>query len=112
MTSVEETSLTFIENAFIKARRSGFGHRSTGHHQRFRLGGGCARRRAGIYSANYAGDGLGAEQSAWRPVFTVSWFLYVIPDVPTLLVCHGSWSGEIIASRPAPAVLATILFYC
>ncbi|ACT05635.1 non-canonical purine NTP pyrophosphatase, rdgB/HAM1 family [Dickeya chrysanthemi Ech1591] len=112
--SAEETGLTFIENAILKARHAA---RETGLPAIAddsglavdALGG-----APGIYSARYAGENAGDQQNLDKLLAALD----NVPDEqrqasfhcvlvylrhaedPTPLVCHGSWQG-VIARTPA-----------
>ncbi|WP_027711003.1 XTP/dITP diphosphatase [Dickeya chrysanthemi] len=112
--SVEETGLTFIENAILKARHAA---RETGLPAIADdsglavdvLGG-----APGIYSARYAGENAGDQQNLDKLLAALD----NVPDEqrqasfhcvlvylrhaedPTPLVCHGRWQG-VIARAPA-----------
>ena len=107
--SAEETGLTFIENAILKARHAA---RITGLPAIAddsglavdALGG-----APGIYSARYAGEGASDQQNLEKLLVALrdvpagqrqAQFHCVLvylrhADDPTPLVCHGSWPGEI-----------------
>ncbi|AFJ45690.1 XTP/dITP diphosphatase [Shimwellia blattae] len=112
--SAEETGLTFIENAILKARHAA---RATGLPAIAddsglavdALGG-----APGIYSARYAGEEASDRQNLEKLLDTMkavpddqrtARFHCVLvylrhADDPTPLVCHGSWEGR-IARAPA-----------
>lgn len=107
--SAEETGLTFIENAILKARHAA---RQTGLPAIAddsglavdALGG-----APGIYSARYAGEDASDSQNLEKLLVALrdvpdgqrqARFHCVLvymrhADDPTPLVCHGSWEGEI-----------------
>jgi len=110
--SAEETGLTFIENAILKARHAA---RITGLPAIADdsglavdyLGG-----APGIYSARYAGEDASDQQNLEKLLVALqdvpaaergAQFHCVLvylrhADDPTPLVCHGSWAGEITQS--------------
>ncbi len=110
--SADETGLTFIENAILKARHAA---RITGLPAIADdsglavdyLGG-----APGIYSARYAGEDASDQQNLEKLLVTLqgvpaaergAQFHCVLvylrhADDPTPLVCHGSWAGEITLS--------------
>ncbi|MFZ4835578.1 XTP/dITP diphosphatase [Rouxiella sp. Mn2063] len=110
--SAEETGLTFIENAILKARHAA---RITGLPAIADdsglavdyLGG-----APGIYSARYAGEDASDQQNLEKLLVALqdvpaaergAQFHCVLvylrhADDPTPLVCHGSWAGEITLS--------------
>ncbi|MEI7374726.1 XTP/dITP diphosphatase [Dickeya chrysanthemi] len=112
--SAEETGLTFIENAILKARHAA---RETGLPAIAddsglavdALGG-----APGIYSARYAGENAGDQQNLDKLLAALdnvpdeqrqaSFHCVLVylrhADDPTPLVCHGSWQG-VIARTPA-----------
>lgn len=114
--SVEETGLTFIENALIKARHAA---RVTGLPAIADDSGLAVDALAGapgIYSARYAGEDASDRQNVDKLLAALAsvpdgqrgaQFHCVLvylrhADDPTPLVCHGSWSGE-IARQPSGA---------
>lgn len=114
--SVEETGLTFIENALIKARHAA---RVTGLPAIADDSGLAVDALAGapgISSARYAGEDASDRQNMDKLLAALAsvpdgqrgaQFHCVLvylrhADDPTPLVCHGSWSGE-IARQPSGA---------
>lgn len=114
--SVEETGLTFIENALIKARHEA---RVTGLPAIADDSGLAVDALAGapgIYSARYAGEEASDRQNLDKLLAAMA----LVPDGqrgaqfhcvlvylrhaddPTPLACHGSWSG-VIALQPSGA---------
>lgn len=107
---VEETGLTFIENALIKARHA---CRHTGLPAIADDSGievDALHGRPGIYSARYAGaDATDAENNAkllyelngiTEAKRTARYHCVVVylrhPEDPTPLICHGTWEGVIL----------------
>ncbi|MGL9774561.1 MAG: RdgB/HAM1 family non-canonical purine NTP pyrophosphatase [Sodalis sp. (in: enterobacteria)] len=116
VTSVEETGLTFIENALIKARHAA---RVTGLPAIADDSGLAVDALAGapgIYSARYAGEQASDQQNLDKLLAALAsvpdglraaQFHCVLvylrhADDPTPLVCHGSWAG-VIAHQPSGA---------
>ncbi|MFP1922372.1 RdgB/HAM1 family non-canonical purine NTP pyrophosphatase [Lonsdalea quercina] len=112
--SAEETGLTFIENAILKARHAA---RATGLPAIADDSGLSVDALAGapgIYSARYAGEDADDQQNlnklleAMRDVpddqrtarFHCVLVFLMHADDPTPLVCHGSWQGT-LAREPA-----------
>jgi len=110
--SAEETGLTFIENAILKARHAaqitGLPAIADDSGLAVKALGGAP----GIYSARYAGEGASDRENLEKLLNA----LETVPDGerqaqfhcvlvylrhaedPTPLVCHGSWAGEITRS--------------
>jgi len=110
--SAEETGLTFIENAILKARHAaqitGLPAIADDSGLAVKALGGAP----GIYSARYAGEGASDRENLKKLLNA----LETVPDGerqaqfhcvlvylrhaedPTPLVCHGSWAGEITRS--------------
>lgn len=116
VTSVEETGLTFIENALIKARHAA---RVTGLPaiaDDSGLAVDALRGSPGIYSARYAGEYASDRQNLDKLLAAMAsvpdgqraaQFHCVLvylrhADDPTPLVCYGSWAG-VIARQPSGA---------
>lgn len=110
--SVEETGLTFIENALIKARNAAkiSGLAAIADDSGIELD--ALNGQPGIYSARFAGDdatdkannqkllqsldGLPKEQRTAR-FHSVLVYMRHAED-PTPVICHGSWEGYILES--------------
>ena len=104
--SAEETGLTFIENAILKARHAAqiTGLPAIADDSGLAVGG-----APGIYSARYAGEDASDQQNLEKLLHTLkdvpdeqrqARFHCVLvylrhADDPTPLVCHGSWPGVI-----------------
>ncbi|MFI8417939.1 XTP/dITP diphosphatase [Serratia sp. NPDC078593] len=107
--SAEETGLTFIENAILKARHAAQLTGLPAIADDSGLAVDALGGAPGIYSARYAGDNASDQQNLAK-------LLTVLKDVPsgqrgaqfhcvlvylrhaedpTPLICHGSWAGEI-----------------
>lgn len=110
--SAEETGLTFIENAILKARHAAQATGLPAIADDSGLAVDALGGAPGIYSARYAGIDASDQQNLEK-------LLVALQDVPegqrqaqfhcvlvylrhaadpTPLVCHGSWHGEIIRS--------------
>ena len=107
--SVEETGLTFIENAILKARHAAKVTGLPAIADDSGLAVDFLGGAPGIYSARYAGEEASARQNLEKLLDA----LKDVPDAqrqaqfhcvlvymrhagdPTPLVCHGSWSGVI-----------------
>lgn len=107
--SVEETGLTFIENAILKARHAAKVTGLPAIADDSGLAVDFLGGAPGIYSARYAGEGASDRQNLEKLLDA----LRDVPDAqrqaqfhcvlvymrhagdPTPLVCHGSWSGVI-----------------
>ncbi|MCL6404553.1 XTP/dITP diphosphatase [Dickeya dadantii] len=114
--SAEETGLTFIENAILKARHAA---RETGLPaiaDDSGLAVNALGGAPGIYSARYAGEGASDRQNLDKLLAALdnvpdeqrqaSFHCVLVylrhADDPTPLVCHGSWQG-VIARTPVGA---------
>ncbi len=107
---VEETGLTFIENALLKARNAAFYTGLPALADDSGLAVDALGGVPGIYSARYAGagagdranigkllaelDGVPAERRTARFVCVLA--LLHHPADPTPLICQGSWEGTIL----------------
>lgn len=112
--SAEETGLTFIENAIIKARHAAQVTGLPAIADDSGLAVDALGGAPGIYSARYAGvdasdqenlekllDALKAVPDSQRQAQFHCVLVYMRhADDPTPLVCHGSWPG-VIAHEPA-----------
>lgn len=110
VTSVEETGLTFIENAILKARHASQISGLPAIADDSGLEVDALNGAPGIYSARYAGDEandaannqkLLQELSGVTPENRTARFQCVLvylkhPADPTPIVCQGSWEGTIL----------------
>lgn len=110
VTSVEETGLTFVENAILKARHAAgiSGFPAIADDSGIEVD--ALNGQPGIYSARYAGEhasdsennqtllnnleGLASEQRTARFHCVLVYLRYATD--PTPLVCHGAWEGRIL----------------
>lgn len=108
--SVEETGLTFVENAILKARHAAkiSGLPAIADDSGIEVG--ALNGQPGIYSARYAGEdasdadnnakllkNLEGLQEAQRTARFHCVLVYLRhADDPTPLVCHGAWEGRIL----------------
>ena len=109
---VEETGLTFIENAIIKARNAARHSGLPAIADDSGLEVDALRGAPGIYSARFAGPGasdadnnrkLLTELAALPDAPRTARFQCVLvfmrhADDPTPLICQGTWEGEILAA--------------
>ena len=116
VTSAEETGLTFIENAILKARHAAQITGLPAIADDSGLAVDALGGAPGIYSARYAGEDASDEQNLQKLLTALenvpderrqAQFHCVLVYVrhaadPVPLVCHGSWAGE-IARAPAGA---------
>ena len=112
--SVEETGLTFIENAILKARHAAKVTGLPAIADDSGLAVDALGGAPGIYSARYAGEDASDEQNLQKLLIALedvpdarrgAQFHCVLvylrhADDPTPLVCHGVWSG-VITRQPA-----------
>ena len=107
---VEETGLTFVENALLKARNAALHTGLPALADDSGLAVDALGGAPGIYSARYAGPGAGdranidkllaelrgvpAEQRTARFVCVLALLHHA--DDPTPLICQGSWEGVIL----------------
>lgn len=106
---VEETGLTFIENAILKARHAARASGLPALADDSGLAVDALGGAPGIYSARYAGgggdaannakllealDGLPEEQRGARFISVVA--LMMNADDPTPIICEGAWPGRIL----------------
>lgn len=112
--SVEETGLTFIENAILKARHAAKVTGLPAIADDSGLAVDALGGAPGIYSARYAGEDASDEQNLQKLLVALddvpddrrgAQFHCVLvylrhADDPTPLVCHGAWPG-VITRQPA-----------
>lgn len=112
--SAEETGLTFIENAILKARHAAKMTGLPAIADDSGLAVDYLGGAPGIYSARYSGEGATDERNLQKLLVTLkdvpdgqrqAQFHCVLvylrhADDPTPLVCHGRWPG-VIAREPA-----------
>ncbi|WP_297201682.1 XTP/dITP diphosphatase [uncultured Pluralibacter sp.] len=112
--SVEETGLTFIENAILKARHAAKVTGLPAIADDSGLAVDALGGAPGIYSARYAGEEASDEQNLQKLLVALddvpdarrgAQFHCVLvylrhADDPTPLVCHGAWPG-VITRQPA-----------
>ena len=112
--SVEETGLTFIENAILKARHAAKVTGLPAIADDSGLAVDALGGAPGIYSARYAGENASDEQNLQKLLVALedvpddrrgAQFHCVLvylrhADDPTPLVCHGAWPG-VITRQPA-----------
>lgn len=108
--SVEETGLTFVENAILKARHAAkiSGLPAIADDSGIEVD--ALNGKPGIYSARFAGeeasdadnnrkllvelDGLPAEERTARFHCVLVYMRHA--DDPTPIICHGAWEGQIL----------------
>ncbi|WP_445428741.1 RdgB/HAM1 family non-canonical purine NTP pyrophosphatase [Alishewanella sp. HL-SH05] len=109
VTDAEETGLTFIENAILKARHAAAITGLPAIADDSGLAVAALAGAPGIYSARYAGQGASDQQNCEKllsaltdvpPAHRQATFHCVLVYLshaadPTPLVCHGQWQGEI-----------------
>lgn len=107
---VEETGLSFVENALIKARHAALATGLPALADDSGLVVDALKGAPGLYSARYARKGASAEENIQKllaelnniphphrsaRLYTVIVYLRY-PDDPAPLICEGSWEGEIL----------------
>lgn len=109
---IEETGLTFVENAILKARHAA---QQTGLPAIADDSGlivSALNGAPGIYSARYAGQPSNAKKNIEKLLFEMRnisdenrhaafycvLVLFTSPQDPTPLICEGTWSGKILLS--------------
>ena len=109
---IEETGLTFVENAILKARNATRLSGLPALADDSGLSVDCLDGAPGVYSARYAGTGardvdliekLLKEMSKTDCVrrnarYHCAMALLFYPDDPAPIICHGVWEGEILPS--------------
>jgi XTP/dITP diphosphohydrolase len=116
---VPETGLTFVENALLKAATPPR-HRPAGAGRRLGPDRRCPRRRAGLYSARYAGEPSNAAANiaklldALRDVRPTPNRALLLgdraaapADDPQPLICEGRWEGRMLDAPRGEAASAT-----
>lgn len=112
VTDAEETGLTFVENAIIKARHAALCSGLPAIADDSGLAVDALGGAPGIYSARYAGEGATDKLNIDRllanmqsvPVAQRSAQFHCVlvymrhAEDPTPLICHGIWHGEIATS--------------
>ncbi len=112
----EETGLTFVENAIIKARNAAAHTDLPAIADDSGLEVDYLNGAPGIYSARYAGGGGsaannakllrvldGIEQDGRRARFRCVLVFLRHADDPTPLICQGTWEGEILTAAQGEA---------
>ncbi len=123
--SAEETGLTFIENAILKARHASQQTGLPAIADDSGISVDALGGAPGIYSARYAGEEATDEQNLHKLLDAMK----SVPDGerqaqfncvlvylrhaedPTPLVFHGRWHGSSLMNRVGKAVLVMILFF-
>lgn len=109
---VEETGLTFVENAIIKARHASRYSGLPALADDSGLEVDALAGAPGIYSARYAGPGASDEQNLRKLLADMEGYdaseraarfqcvlVYLRhPDDPTPLICQGTWEGSILTA--------------
>ncbi len=112
ISDIEETGLTFIENAILKARNASRISGLPALADDSGLCVNCLGGAPGVYSARYAGPGAKDEDLIAkllqeiektgsfdrRAEFHCVMALLSYADDPNPLICHGVWEGEILTS--------------
>lgn len=109
---VDETGLTFVENALLKARNAAQISGLPALADDSGLTVDCLGGAPGVYSARYAGADTKGDSAAliakllseisksnsnnFRASFHCVMALLITPDDPAPIICHGIWTGEII----------------
>ncbi len=101
--SAEETGLTFIENAILKARHAAKVTALPAIADDSGLAVDVLGGAPGIYSARYSGEDA-TDQKNLQKLLETSFHCVLVylrhAEDPTPLVCHGSWPG-VITREPA-----------
>ena len=109
---IEETGLTFIENAILKARNAAALSGLPALADDSGLAVDCLHGAPGVYSARYAGPGAQdtdlihkllqemkkVDSGNRRARYHCVMALLTFPADPAPLICHGVWEGEILHS--------------
>lgn len=109
---IEETGLTFVENAILKARNAAALSGLPALADDSGLAVDCLNGAPGVYSARYAGPGATdadliakllkqmekVDASDRRARFHCVMALLMNPRDPAPLICHGIWEGQILHS--------------
>lgn len=108
MHEVEETGLTFVENALLKARATSLHTGLPAIADDSGLEVDYLRGAPGIHSARYSGDGdegnnckllealAGVEQARRTARYQCVLVYLRHPDDPVPVICQGSWEGRIL----------------
>lgn len=106
---IEETGLTFVENAILKARNASLHTGLPAIADDSGLEVDALNGAPGIYSARYAGEGASDEQNLTKLLNTLAGvpeaertarfqclMVYMSHELdPTPIICQGSWEGRI-----------------
>ena len=110
ISDAEETGLTFVENALLKARHAAVGSNLPAIADDSGLEVDALQGAPGIYSARYAGKGasdrdnletlLRALAGVPEPLRTARFHCMIVylryPADPAPLLCHGVWEGQLL----------------
>lgn len=109
---IEETGLTFVENAILKARNAARLSGLPALSDDSGLSVDCLGGAPGVYSARYAGSGAKdvdliakllkemskVDSGARTARFHCVMALLTYPNDPAPIICHGVWEGQILPS--------------
>lgn len=107
---IEETGLTFVENALLKARRAAAGSALAAIADDSGLEVDALMGAPGVYSARYAGQGASDRDNLEKVLremahvpeaertarFHCVMVCLRYPEDPTPLLCHGVWEGRVL----------------